>query len=128
MNDFFPQKLDVIVLAGTDRNPKRLIDGQNKAFLPLGGRALVRIVVDALLEAKNVDRIIVVGPITRLNNTLGGLPARVILVEQVGRMMRNAWAGVRACGITRAAQGLRNRDHVQAQRGFILDGDKFAKR
>jgi CTP:molybdopterin cytidylyltransferase MocA len=102
VSDSFPEKLDVVVLAGTDRNPRRLIDGQNKAFLPMDGRAMVRIVVDALLEAAHVNRIVVVGPVDRLSTALAGLPRRVILVEQVGRMMRNAWAGVRACGTSRA--------------------------
>jgi CTP:molybdopterin cytidylyltransferase MocA len=102
MKGQFPQKLHVVVLAGTDRNPKRLIDGQNKALLPIGGRALVRIVVDALLQAEYVDRIIVVGPVKQLSETLSGLSERVILVEQVGKMMRNAWAGVRACGMDHA--------------------------
>ena len=34
--------LDAIVLAGTDDNPRRMIQGQNKAFLEIGGETLVR--------------------------------------------------------------------------------------
>jgi CTP:molybdopterin cytidylyltransferase MocA len=86
---------DVVVLAGTDDNPRRLIEGQNKAFLPIHGKPLVRIVVEALLDAARIDRVIVVGPRERLDATLDGL-RRVRTVAQVGRMMRNAWAGVRA--------------------------------
>ena len=34
----YPHKLDAIVLAGTHRNPKRLIAGKNKAFLEIDDR------------------------------------------------------------------------------------------
>ena len=34
----YPEPLDAIVLAGTDSNPRRMIQGQNKAFLEIGGR------------------------------------------------------------------------------------------
>ena len=59
----YPHALDAIVLAGTHRNPKRLISGKNKAFLEIGGRPLVRHVVDALLEASAIAEIFVVGPV-----------------------------------------------------------------
>ena len=41
----YPDPLDAIVLAGSDENPKRKIQGQNKAFLDIGGTTLVRRVV-----------------------------------------------------------------------------------
>lgn len=95
------QRFDVVVLAGTDDNPRRLISGENKAFVPMHGRPLVRIVVEALVEAERIGAVIVVGPRERLEAILEGLP-RVRAVAQVGRMMRNAWAGVRESAGTRA--------------------------
>ncbi|MEE4217151.1 MAG: hypothetical protein V2I48_06045, partial [Xanthomonadales bacterium] len=57
----YPEPLDAIVLAGTDDNPKRMIQGQNKAFLEIAGKILVRRVVEALLEARSVGQVFVVG-------------------------------------------------------------------
>mgnify|MGYP001823155730 CR=1 FL=1 len=92
----YPAPLDAIVLAGTDSNPKRLIKGQNKAFLDFGGQVLVRQVVEALVGASAIGNIFVVGPQDRLRETLKGLPEEVILVEQAGQLLSNAWAAINA--------------------------------
>ncbi len=92
----YPSPLDAIVLAGTDDNPRRMIQGQNKAFLELGGKVLVRRVVDALLDAESVALIFVVGPKKRLEGVLGGLSPRIVIVEQVGKMLANAWQAIYA--------------------------------
>jgi molybdopterin-guanine dinucleotide biosynthesis protein A len=97
--------VDAIVLAGTDRNPHRLIAGRNKAFLEMGGRSLVRITVEALLKAHAVDRVFVVGPAADLERELGDLGSRVRSVPEVGQMLRNAWAGVKAAERLRTAPG-----------------------
>jgi GTP:adenosylcobinamide-phosphate guanylyltransferase len=96
LTTFYPEPLDAIVLAGTDSNPKRMIKGQNKAFLEVGGQVLVRRVVEALLAASSIGKIFVVGPEDRLRKTLGGLPGEVIIIEQAGQMLSNAWAAIRA--------------------------------
>ena len=59
--DAYPFKLDAIVLSGTHENAKRLIMGRNKAFVKIGGQVLIRHVVDALIKAKSIDQIYVVG-------------------------------------------------------------------
>lgn len=92
----YPEPLDAIVLAGTDGNPRRMIQGQNKAFLAFAGEPLVRRVAESLLQAVSVGRIFVVGPSDRLRDALRGLPDRVVLVEQAGKMLVNAWQGIRA--------------------------------
>lgn len=92
----YPSLLDAIVLAGTDDNPRRMIRGQNKAFLEIGGQTLVRRVVDALLQAATVGQVFVVGPSERLRAVLADLPERVIVVEQAGKMLSNAWAAIHA--------------------------------
>ena len=58
----YPEPLDAVVLAGTDDNPKRRILGQNKAFLEIAGKALVRHVVESLLASRSVGHFFVVGP------------------------------------------------------------------
>jgi GTP:adenosylcobinamide-phosphate guanylyltransferase len=92
----YPQPLDAIVLSGTHRNPRRLIGGRNKAFLDIGGRPLVRHVVDALLGASSVDEIFVVGPVEKLGLALRGVPSRVRMVQQEGKMLTNTWAAIYA--------------------------------
>lgn len=95
-NSAYPAPLDAIVMAGTDSNPRRMIKDQNKAFLDVGGEVLVRRVVGALLGAESIGKIFVVGPHDRLSAVLGGLPPEVIIVEQSGRLVANAWAGIGA--------------------------------
>ena len=92
----YPEPLDAIVLAGTDSNPRRMIQGQNKAFLEIGGRALVRGVVEALLQAESVGDVYVVGPRDRLDEALGDFSERVTRVPQRGKMIANAWAAIHA--------------------------------
>jgi molybdopterin-guanine dinucleotide biosynthesis protein A len=88
--------LDAIVLAGTDDNPRRMIRGQNKAFLEIGGKTLVRRVAEALLEAATVGQVFVVGPSERLRRVLGELGGRTTIVEQAGQMLTNAWQAIYA--------------------------------
>jgi len=92
----YPFKLDAVVLAGTHQNPKRLIAGRNKAFLKVGEQVLIRYVVDALLDARNIDQVFVVGPVEELLDELAGSPERVRVIAQRGKMLTNAWAGIEA--------------------------------
>ncbi len=92
----YPSSLDAIILAGTDDNPRRMIRGQNKAFLQIGGHTLVRGVVDALLEAGTIGQVFVVGPEERLHDTLDELTSQVEIVPQAGKMLENCWAAIDA--------------------------------
>jgi len=93
-SDAYPFPLDAVVLAGTHQNPKRLIAGRNKAFLEVGGKVLIRYVVDALLAAERIDQILVVGPAAELLGALANYPARVRVIAQRGKMLTNCWAGI----------------------------------
>lgn len=97
----FGHPLDVVVLAGTHEDPRRLVNGRNKAFLEIAGRSLVRHVVDSLEAAEQVDRIFVVGPEHELRVALEGCP-NTHCVEQEGRMLSNSWAAIRAIEASRA--------------------------
>jgi len=88
--------LDAIVLAGTDTNPRRLLRGENKAFLELGGQPLVRRVVEALLDAETIGQVFVVGPSERLGELFADLSPQVTVVEQAGKMVGNAWQAIHA--------------------------------
>jgi GTP:adenosylcobinamide-phosphate guanylyltransferase len=88
--------LDAIVLAGTDTNPRRLIRGENKAFLQIGGLPLVQRVVSALIEASTIGQVFVVGPSQRLRQVLSDVPGEVTIVEQAGKMVGNAWQAIYA--------------------------------
>jgi len=92
----WPSPLDAIVLAGTDSNPKRMIQGSNKAFLEIGGKVLIRRVVEALLDASSTGLVFVVGPSEPLRKALDGLSGEVVIVEQVGKMLANTWAAIHA--------------------------------
>lgn len=91
----FAHPIDVVVLAGTHQNPRRLVRGRNKAFLVIAGRPLVRHVVDALAAARQVAEIFVVGPEAELQAALQGCP-RTHCVAQEGKMLTNSWAAIRA--------------------------------
>ena len=88
--------MDAIVLAGTDSNPKRKIQGRNKAFLEVGGEVLIRRVVEALLGASSIGLVFVVGPAERLRKALDGRSDEVVIVDQVGKMLANTWAAIHA--------------------------------
>ncbi|MEE8339536.1 MAG: nucleotidyltransferase family protein [Xanthomonadales bacterium] len=92
----WPSPLDAIVLAGTDSNPKRMVQGRNKAFLEVGGGVLVRRVVAALLGASSIGFVFVVGPSEPLRKALDGLSGEVVIVDQVGKMLANTWAAIHA--------------------------------
>ena len=95
-NTGYSHPLDAIVLAGTDTNPRRMIRGQNKALLDLGGEPLVRRVVESLVNARSIGQVFVVGPKTSLEQTLDGLPSSVHVIEQAGQMLLNTWAAIHA--------------------------------
>jgi len=95
-SDDYPFPLDAVVLAGTHQNPKRLIAGRNKAFLEVGGKVLIRYVVEALLGADRIGQIFVVGPAEELLEHLSSYHNRVRVIAQRGKMLTNCWAGIEA--------------------------------
>jgi len=95
-SDSYPFPLDAIVLAGTHQNQKRLIAGRNKAFLEIGGKKLIRTVVDSLLGAETIGQVFVVGPAEELLAELVDYPASVKVIAQRGKMLANCWAGIEA--------------------------------
>ncbi|MCZ6820861.1 MAG: nucleotidyltransferase family protein, partial [Calditrichaeota bacterium] len=95
-SEAYPFPVDAVVLAGTHRNPKRLIAGRNKAFLEVGGQVLIRYVINALMKAESIDKIFVVGPLEELSRELADYPPIVRVIAQRGKMMTNCWVGIEA--------------------------------
>lgn len=96
MNSVSDRRMDVVILAGTSRNPKRLIRNRNKAFLEIGGRVLVDRVVENVLACPEVNRVIVVGPREEIENALDSQypeNPRLKIIHQRSRMLENVWAG-----------------------------------
>jgi len=89
--------MDAVILAGTHRNPKRLIHETNKAFLEMNGAPLVSYVVRACLESRTIKRVVVVGPRNELERSLRNIKTdhadRLILVQQRSRLLENVWNG-----------------------------------
>ncbi|MCL2767019.1 MAG: nucleotidyltransferase family protein [Peptococcaceae bacterium] len=87
--------ISAVVLGGSlNRGPLRE-SGQveYEALLPMGSKVMVEYVVDALLHAKKVKQIVVVGPRTELQARLQD--PRVIVADVVGDVMENLEAGLK---------------------------------
>jgi len=64
-----------------------------EALIPVGSRLMVEYVVEALLSARHIDRVLVVGPVNELAPLLSG--ARVSLTGAAGGVMENIEAGLK---------------------------------
>lgn len=88
--------LSALVLAG-DKKGAKAIKHDNKAFLEFHGEPLIIHVFRALHAAKEIDRILVVGPARRLRTVIEGstLPNRdqITVVEQRQNLLENGKAG-----------------------------------
>jgi len=116
----FSEPVDAIVLAGTHSDPARWILGQNKAFLDMDGRPLVRHVVDALVAAKSIADIYVIGPVEEVRDALQGEPEKVHLIAQKGNMLANGWAGVHASEAKQAEDG---HEHDSMRPFLVISSD-----
>jgi GTP:adenosylcobinamide-phosphate guanylyltransferase len=83
---------DAIVLAG-GREPDLGPSIPNKAFLKVGGKALVAFVVEALKDAREIGQIAIVGPAAELGREF---PAGVLVVPDAGSIMDNVVAATEA--------------------------------
>jgi hypothetical protein len=89
-------KYDGVLLAGTHRNVKRLIDGKNKAFLPINGVPMVVITAQQMLDCPKLNRVVVVGPRKELESVMAPLleeHPRLKIIQQRSRMLENVWNG-----------------------------------
>lgn len=89
------RRLDAVVLAGAPNTGKlrAVSDVPNEALIPAAGKPLVRYPVEALLAARSVGRVVVVGPEAELGPALAGL--EVELTPAGDTMLENALRGCR---------------------------------
>lgn len=86
--------VDALVLAGSynDGPLRECSPARYEALIPIGSRPMAGYVVEALLKASRIGRIVVVGP----KELAGWLdPERVQLVEPGGSLIENALQGLR---------------------------------
>ncbi|MBN1355065.1 NTP transferase domain-containing protein [bacterium] len=91
-----PRRYDGVLLAGTHRNPRRLIHNQNKAFLTIQGEPMVLMVTREMLKCPKLDRVVVVGPRQQLESILESLLIeypQLKIIQQRSRMLENVWNG-----------------------------------
>ena len=88
-------KVNAVVLAGTHQDKRRLIQGHNKAFLPLGDHPCLHYVLEALRGSQRVNRIFVVGPAEDLARRLPPAIHGYEPVGEKGRMLDNAFEAYR---------------------------------
>lgn len=86
--------VDAVVLAGSpnDGPLKECSPARFEALIPIGPKAMVEYVVQALLGSSRVRQVVVVGPAAELSPLLAG--ERVSLTESAGGIMENIEAGL----------------------------------
>lgn len=104
--------VDAVVLAGTHQDRRRLINGLNKAFLPLGNSLSLQYVLDALCRSGKVGRVFVVGPSEELRRHLSGDGGRYHVVPEKGRMLDNALEAYRSAESEAAQDGAAASDRL----------------
>ena len=87
--------IDAIVLSGSpNKGPLRESSQVDyEALLPVGSKVMVEYVVDALLLSRQIDRVVVVGPVAELEKHLAN--PRVTITDVAGDVMDNLEAGLK---------------------------------
>lgn len=94
------ERIPAVIAAG-DRKASKAVYGQSKAYLELGGRALVAWAVRLLQRVPEVSEVWVVGDARRLEAVLsqeqreGGLQKPLVVVPQYRNLLENAWQSYR---------------------------------
>jgi len=87
--------LDAVVLAGSrnDGLLKECSPVEYEALIPVGSRAMVEYVIEALLGTRRIRRVLVVGPTDRLATLPAG--ERVSIINSAGGIMENIEAALK---------------------------------
>jgi CTP:molybdopterin cytidylyltransferase MocA len=86
--------VDAVVLAGSINNGplKECSPVNHEALIPIGNKTMVEHVVDALLKARNVKRVLIIGPVAELSSLV--LDKRTSTAESCGGILENIEAGL----------------------------------
>jgi molybdopterin-guanine dinucleotide biosynthesis protein A len=82
--------IDAIIVAGDGRAARRIFK-KNKALLDVGGRPIIRHIVETLKACRSIDNIIVVGPKEAFEEVIGD--TGVHIVPQKRSLAENGWEG-----------------------------------
>lgn len=87
--------IDAVVLAGSPNSGplKECSPAGYEALIPIGAKVMVEYVAEALLSARQIDRVLVVGPVEELTPLMSS--TRVILTGAAGGIMENIDAGLK---------------------------------
>ncbi|CAM2010279.1 NTP transferase domain-containing protein [Acanthopleuribacter pedis] len=93
--------MDCIVLAGNRENYRSVAREDNKAFLKVGGRSILHIILEELRAVDRVDRVLVVGPKDRLQEEVGthlvaAYPKPLLFYQQGRNLVENILGTVAA--------------------------------
>ena len=89
--------MDCIILAGNRENYRDVCHEDNKAFLPIGDKSILQIMLEELRAVPEIDRFLVVGPKKRLQEQVtadfvGNFPKPLLLFEQKNDLVENVLA------------------------------------
>ncbi|MDD4168993.1 MAG: NTP transferase domain-containing protein [Desulfotomaculaceae bacterium] len=86
--------IDAVVLAGSLNNGplRECSPARYEALIQIGSKVMVEYVVEALLKARQIRRVLVVGPVEELSHIL--TDARIQLIGTAGDIMENIEAGL----------------------------------
>jgi CTP:molybdopterin cytidylyltransferase MocA len=93
--------MDCIILVGNRANYREVARQENKAFLSVGGRTILHIMLTELARVQTLDRFFLVGSVSRLRlwqqeSISPDFPKPIVLVEQGRDLLENVLAGSRA--------------------------------
>jgi CTP:molybdopterin cytidylyltransferase MocA len=119
-------RADAVIMAGAD-NDGRLAEvsgAEYEALILINGKTMLEWVLEGVLRAERVDRVIIVGPVDALSDIVESLPdavrSRVVLVEQRGSMIDNLMAGIEQVPDSKKALALSS--DIPFITGEALDG------
>ena len=93
--------MDCIVLVGNRENYREVSNENNKAFLKIGSRTILEIMLAELAHVESIDRLLLVGPKARLETLLNAefsanYPKPLLIFEQKRDLLENVMAVLNA--------------------------------
>jgi len=82
--------VDAVITAGDGRSAKKVFR-KNKALLDIGGKSIIRLIVEVLLKSKEIEQIVLVGPKSVFSEALSDLD--ITIVEQKRNLCENIKEG-----------------------------------
>lgn len=89
-SSYIAMGIDAVVVAGDGRASRKVFK-KNKALLDIGGRPIIRHIIETLKACSSIDNIVVVGPKEKFEEVIGD--AGVHIVQQKRSLAENGWEG-----------------------------------